>query len=82
MKDITEEELQHYVKLKDLRPVNAEHIRKSSLQFAIKTFVSDLQQNFPATISTVCKTADKIRSIEKKTKRCQLCKVSFSSYII
>ncbi|CAH2050379.1 unnamed protein product, partial [Iphiclides podalirius] len=78
MKDITEEELHHYIKVNKLNSVSTDHIRKNSLQSTIKTFVSDLQENFPATISTVCKTADKISSTENNPKRCQMCKSYFN----
>ncbi|CAK1602012.1 unnamed protein product [Parnassius mnemosyne] len=74
MKDITEEELHHYIRIKNLIEISVDTIRGNSLQSVIKTFVTDLQENFPATVSTVCKTADKIGSVDKNTNRCKFCK--------
>ncbi|CAG4978810.1 unnamed protein product [Parnassius apollo] len=74
MKDITEEELHHYIQIKDLIQISVESIRGNSLQSVIKTFVSDLQENFPATVSTLCKTADKIGSVDKNINKCKFCK--------
>lgn len=63
MKDISEEELKLYINSKNLK-VNDKQTSKenehTSLQTVISTFVSSLQENYPSTISTICKTADKI----------------------
>ncbi|XP_014356131.2 cytoplasmic tRNA 2-thiolation protein 2 [Papilio machaon] len=74
MKDITVEELHHYIQIKNLTHISIDKIQDNNLQSVIKQFVWDLQENFPATVSTVCKTADKIGSIDKSDKRCQFCK--------
>lgn len=75
MKDITEEELHHYIQIKNLTHLSIDKIKENSLQSVIKNFVWDLQENFPATVSTVCKTADKIGTIEKTNITCLVCKV-------
>ncbi|KPI94851.1 Cytoplasmic tRNA 2-thiolation protein 2 [Papilio xuthus] len=79
IKDITEEELHHYIQIKNRPHISVDKIQENSLQSVIKKFVWDLQENFPATVSTVCKTADKIGAIEKSDKRCQFCKSSLAS---
>lgn len=78
IKDISNEELNYYVKIRQLAPVYHSNIKNNSLQSVIYSFVSDLQENFQATISTVCKTADKIgdHNNEFKTdERCIICEV-------
>lgn len=77
MKDIGKEELDYYVKIKKLDPVFKKNVKSSSLQSAIASFVSDLQENFQSTISTVCKTADKIGDCDadKASRKCRICKV-------
>lgn len=72
IKDISTEELNHYISIKQLTPVNDSHIKSNSLQSVISSFVSELQDNFQATISTVCKTADKI-GIEKESNTSEKC---------
>lgn len=80
MKDITEEELLHYINIKRLVPILHNDKQLSSLHTVISHFVNDLQENFQSTISTICKTADKIGINEKKSnitgERCVLCEVS------
>ncbi|XP_013191193.1 cytoplasmic tRNA 2-thiolation protein 2 [Amyelois transitella] len=74
IKDITKEELTHYVHVKALKVIhNQETERKDSLQSIISAFVTDLQVNFPATVSTICKTADKIGNHHHKTNKCEIC---------
>lgn len=77
MKDISKEELDYYVNIQQLVPISSTNVKSNSLQSVISSFVSDLQQNFQATISTVCKTADKIGDCDedKANKRCIICKV-------
>lgn len=76
MKDISKEELDYYVTLKQLKPINNKIIKNNSLQSVISTFISDLQENFQSTISTVCKTADKIGDLNEQTQgKCLLCEV-------
>lgn len=65
-----------------MTPVNDSHIKSNSLQSVISSFVSELQDNFQATISTVCKTADKI-GIEKESntsEKCLICEVRYIKY--
>ncbi|XP_038208253.1 cytoplasmic tRNA 2-thiolation protein 2-B [Zerene cesonia] len=71
MREITKEELDHYVRIKELNPYNSNNVQElNSLQSIISKFVCDLQENTPATISTICKTAEKIGSEEgNETKK-------------
>ncbi|KAJ2947861.1 hypothetical protein O0L34_g9650 [Tuta absoluta] len=76
MKDISLEELNCYFTLKQLYPVDHNQIKLNSLQSVIGAFVTDLKDTFPATISTVCKTADKIGNHDFDTNRkgkCVIC---------
>lgn len=77
MKDISKEELDYYVKMKKLNYVLHKNVKSNSLQSAISSFVSDLQENFQSTISTVCKTADKIGDYDedKASGSCRICMV-------
>ncbi|XP_053609297.1 cytoplasmic tRNA 2-thiolation protein 2 [Plodia interpunctella] len=74
VKDITGEELIHYINIKGLKVLHNQSSKGNSLQSVIKTFVTELQKNFPATIPTICKTADKIgmNSCESSNK-CAIC---------
>ncbi|KOB64059.1 Cytoplasmic tRNA 2-thiolation protein 2 [Operophtera brumata] len=63
MKDISQEELNYYIQIKGLNPSYHNDERNNSLQTAISSFVTELQDSFQSTISTVCKTADKIGNI-------------------
>lgn len=77
MREISKEELDHYLNIKQLEVADYDETKQNSLQSVIKTFVTDLQESFPATISTVCKTADKIGAhseVETKEK-CIICQV-------
>ncbi|CAH2102555.1 unnamed protein product [Euphydryas editha] len=77
LRDITNEEIEHYIQIKEIKPAKAMHnkLNETSLQSVIKNFVMDLQENYPATISTICKTADKIGSITNNInkKKCVVC---------
>ncbi|CAG4964927.1 unnamed protein product [Colias eurytheme] len=75
MREITKEELYHYVRIKELNPYYGNNLEGNSLQSIISKFICDLQENTPATISTICKTADKIGSEEenKNKKYCKTC---------
>lgn len=78
MKDISQEELNYYIKIKGLNPINLKEERNNSLQTAISSFVTELQDNFQSTISTVCKTADKIGAMSDDnavSKSCSICEV-------
>ncbi|XP_045773034.1 cytoplasmic tRNA 2-thiolation protein 2 isoform X2 [Maniola jurtina] len=75
MKDIMNEEIDYFVKVKQLSPVYDYSNTEIGLQSVINNFVVDLQDNYPSTIFTVCKTADKIGSNENTNdvKNCTLC---------
>lgn len=75
MKDITQEELQHYIQISKLAPVKLKVNQENSLQSVIQIFIDDLQENFQSTISTVCKTAEKIGSQDENehNMKCILC---------
>lgn len=79
MKDISKEELDHYLRLKDLMPVSKDNLKSNSLQTAINSFVTDLQENFQSTISAICRTADKIGVSEDdvELKKCTICEVQY-----
>lgn len=79
MRDISKEELDHYLNIKQLEVAHCDETKQNSLQSVINTFVINLQEGFPATISTVCKTADKISAIDEvQTKEtCIMCQVRF-----
>ncbi|XP_045527710.1 cytoplasmic tRNA 2-thiolation protein 2-A isoform X2 [Pieris brassicae] len=73
MRDITDEELNHYVRIRHLSFVDTS-VSEIDLQSLITNFISDLEINSPATISTICKTADKISSADDNTgKPCRIC---------
>ncbi|XP_047984784.1 cytoplasmic tRNA 2-thiolation protein 2 [Leguminivora glycinivorella] len=76
MKDISKEELDYYIRMKNLHPAEQSIIQPNSLQSVIGSFVTELQGSFPATISTICKTADKIgtSNTDQSKEKCVLCK--------
>lgn len=80
MKDITKEELSNYAAIKLITcplPQEENKSNMDSLQSLINSFVVDLQENYSATISTVCKTAEKIGSaVNECDKRCFHCQVN------
>ncbi|KAM3967916.1 cytosolic thiouridylase subunit 2 [Aphomia sociella] len=80
MREISSEELDQYLNTKQIGPVHDCNVYDNSLQSVIKSFVSDLQENFQATVSTVCKTADKIGVYDDKKdeNKCVLCESVFS----
>lgn len=79
MKDISNEEVEHYVRINNLNPSYTKQEKDNSLQSIIQNFVLDLQGNYPATISTICKTADKMSSYDiANAKKCTVCKVKFN----
>lgn len=72
------EELSHYNKFNNLEPISvqlSELDRNSSIQGLLLKFVKDLQTEFPATITTVLKTGEKIASSLPDENCCRLCKV-------
>ena len=85
IKDISIEELNYYVHIRQLAPIHCNNIKNNSLQSVISSFVSDLQENFQSTISTVCKTADKIGDHINELKtlgRCIICEVGTLNFIL
>lgn len=79
MREISKEELDHYLQINQLEVAQHDETKQNSLQSTIKNFVTNLQESFPATISTVCKTADKISAHDEvETKEtCIMCQVKF-----
>ncbi|XP_041975916.1 cytoplasmic tRNA 2-thiolation protein 2 [Aricia agestis] len=78
MRDITIEEVETYAAIKGIYFTQSKCAsNKNSLQSIIQDFVSGLQENFPATLTTICKTADKISSSDSKDKICMFCKSTF-----
>ncbi|XP_032529215.2 cytoplasmic tRNA 2-thiolation protein 2 [Danaus plexippus] len=75
MRDITNEEIDIYLNIKQMCVDPKDSDQEISLQAAIRDFVLDLQENYPSTISTVCKTADKLGSVNGKNniKKCHVC---------
>ncbi|KAJ8965551.1 hypothetical protein NQ314_004051 [Rhamnusium bicolor] len=72
-------ELAFYNKFNNLDPICIRHREVnpySSVQDLMKKFVKDLQENFPATVTTVMKTGDKLALDKDNTEICKLCKVS------
>lgn len=81
MKDISQEEIDQYIKINQLSPASCiSNNQENCLQTIIKNFVTDLQENYQATISTVCKTADKIGVGMKQSKKCKVCEVISSNH--
>lgn len=78
MRDISREELDHYINIKKLNVVHEHDLNDNSLQSVINKFVADLQENFQATISTICKTADKIgiKDQHQNSDKCLFCEVN------
>lgn len=71
-------ELAFYNKFNDLEPVSVPKLTENpynSVQELMLKFVKDLQITFPATITTVVKTGDKIASCQVDENSCILCKV-------
>lgn len=77
MKDLSQEELANYASLKKLTFIHENTVKDNSLQSLIHTFVVELQHNFPATISTVYKTSEKIGTFGNSTNlnKCTFCQV-------
>ncbi|XP_023939475.1 cytoplasmic tRNA 2-thiolation protein 2-A [Bicyclus anynana] len=83
MKDISNEEIEYFLKVKQISKIQNSSNTKIGLQSVVDNFVLDLQKNYPATVSTVCKTADKLGSAENttETQNCTLCQsnITFKS---
>ncbi|CAG9796620.1 unnamed protein product [Diatraea saccharalis] len=80
LKEITFEELQHYININKLELLKEKAVHGNSLQSVIKLFVHDLQDNYQSTISTICKTAEKIgiQDDNNHTNKCSMCESCLS----
>ncbi|RZC34806.1 cytoplasmic tRNA 2-thiolation protein 2, partial [Asbolus verrucosus] len=69
-------ELAFYNHLNNLEPVTV-RARKDepyrSIQNLMKRFVNDLQMNYPATVTTVLKTGDKLSVDKESNEKCNFC---------
>ncbi|CAH0555444.1 unnamed protein product [Brassicogethes aeneus] len=69
-------ELAFYNKLNSLDPISIKQTEinpYSSVQDLMKKFVNDLQVNYPATVTTIMKTGDKLAINDNGKQKCQLC---------
>ncbi|CAG9829294.1 unnamed protein product [Diabrotica balteata] len=70
-------ELAFYNKINNLEPLIVRQLDVnpySSIQDLMKKFVQDLQVNYPATVTTVLKTGDKLSIDKRGMKHCNVCK--------
>lgn len=77
-------ELAFYNKLNNLEPISVQQIDNSpysSVQDLMLKFVKDIQIDFPATVTTVLKTGDKIAT-NVTGQTCNLCKVKIINSIL
>uniref|UniRef100_A0A8D8YS84 Cytoplasmic tRNA 2-thiolation protein 2 n=1 Tax=Cacopsylla melanoneura TaxID=428564 RepID=A0A8D8YS84_9HEMI len=82
LRDFSSKEVIYYNLFNDLAAIHVPSLATlaeplGSLQKAAESFVSDLQTNFPSTVSTVFRTADKLSldfSSLDPAKNCALCK--------
>ncbi|XP_075215462.1 cytosolic thiouridylase subunit 2 isoform X2 [Lycorma delicatula] len=89
MQDFGSEEIEFYNSVYELKPVNipswSEEADGTSIQILTRRFVDELQENFPATISTVYRTGAKL-NIEKdaaeSVKNCSLCKGPLDTSVV
>ncbi|XP_044740695.1 cytoplasmic tRNA 2-thiolation protein 2 [Chrysoperla carnea] len=80
MRDFSREEITEFCKLNELKPIQVKRFGDtgnlySSIQNLADNFIGDLQMNFPSTIYTVIRTADKLTAndtTEMGTK-CKFC---------
>lgn len=83
MKDLTSEDISFYNKIRGLPHYVNKDLQDSqyaSVQSLTEHFIKNLQVNFPATVSTVMKTGDKIENSSSETKddlQCAMCQVTF-----
>ena len=83
MKDLTSEDIKLYNKIHNLSiSVNKDLLdgQYTSIQSLTEHFIKNLQDNFPATVSTVMKTGDKIENsitVTKDDQQCAMCQVTF-----
>lgn len=78
MKDFTPVELFHYLRHFDLAPVvpskkSAEMADADSIQNMTRKFVADLNDKFPATVSTVFRVSEKMAGDSKSAAACAFC---------
>lgn len=72
-------ELAFYNQLNNLVPISVKQSQVnpySSVQDLMKKFVSELQVNYPATVTTIMKTGDKLALTCEDNQKCKLCQVS------
>lgn len=83
MKDLTSEDIKIYNKIHNLSHSENKDVQDgqyASIQSLTEHFIKNLQDNFPATVSTVMKTGDKIENSTTETKddqQCAMCQVTF-----
>ncbi|XP_014664653.1 PREDICTED: cytoplasmic tRNA 2-thiolation protein 2-like isoform X2 [Priapulus caudatus] len=91
MMDFTGKEIVMYNRFHDIRPVTiAAFTTKSSCAASItklsQTFVLQLQEHFPSTINTICRTAGKICEAtdlgSKRPAQCCMCKISLDTSVV
>ncbi|XP_044252778.1 cytoplasmic tRNA 2-thiolation protein 2 [Tribolium madens] len=69
-------ELAFYNHLNSLEPITFRKIDENpykSVQQLMKKFVNELQVNYPATVTTILKTGDKLTLATKVTNKCDFC---------
>ncbi|KAG5898802.1 hypothetical protein JTB14_011012 [Gonioctena quinquepunctata] len=70
-------ELAFYNQINNLEPLSVRQQQinpYSSVQELMKKFVNDLQANFPATVTTILKTGDKLTMEKDSPIKCRICK--------
>lgn len=78
-------ELAFYNNHNNLEPLSVRQIEVnpySSVQDLMTKFVTDLQVNYPATVTTILKTGDKLSLNKHINVHCRLCKVMYFSSIL
>lgn len=76
IRDLSEAEVNHYVRLNDLEVVPEANItfHGDSIQNLTDAFVRNLQKNYASTIATVFRTGDKLAPSKKEIlKQCRMC---------
>lgn len=79
MRDLTKAEIDHYLCLNNFECIRIERFGENkgadrSIQNLTSHFVNELQMKFPATISTVSKTGERISEKIVGQKKCKMCK--------
>lgn len=73
-------ELAYYNTLNNVEPVTLPYKNKNpydSIQNLMEKFITELQVNYPSTVTTVLRTGDKLAmgNTSRETQTCDLCKV-------